>query len=383
MAKRNLPTAIEKLLVSNEPFEYAHLVKYERPFNPKDGEFRTNEKRYVYLTDGSRDIQYHGITYVANRLVTVGGYAETTEARATNMSLTLSGEPVGLTYTLTAALSSSGATGTLTSDTTTNVNGHVIDFVEAGFIEGDAVKIEKANGTVFSDGDSSKTFIIKSFSNENRTFTFERTGTDSDDSAFITLSDSLLKLSLDSAEVKGPLNDTGGTNPSFLNREVYIYKVFFNADDPSTFVGDGTEATDSVLVFKGIISSTNIQESPNSSKVQWNLTSHWGDFEAIQGRITTDEIHRALDANGKSSISAALRPEYARDLGFLHAESSLNTIATYQTSETRYKYKTKKKWFKSKIKEVPYEHIQDHDVDLSVYLSGKYLPVIYGVNRVP
>ena len=383
MAKRNLPTAIEKLLVSNEPFEYAHLVKYERPFNPKDGEFRTNEKRYVYLTDGSRDIQYHGITYVANRLVTVGGYAETTEARATNMSLTLSGEPVGLTHTLTAALSSSGTTGTLTSDTTTNVNGHVIDFVEAGFIEGDAVKIEKANGTVFSDGDSSKTFIIKNFSNENRTFTFERTGTDTDDSAFITLSDSLLKLSLDSAEVKGPLNDTGGTNPSFLNREVYIYKVFFNADDPSTFVGDGAEATDRVLVFKGIISSTNIQESPNSSKVQWNLTSHWGDFEAIQGRITTDEIHRALDANGKSNISAALRPEYARDLGFLHAESSLNTIATYQTSETRYKYKTKKKWFKSKVKEVPYEHIQDHDVDLSVYLSGKYLPVIYGVNRVP
>ena len=51
MSKRNIPTAIEKLLVSNEPFEYAHLVKYERPFDPKDGEFRTNEKRYVYYTD--------------------------------------------------------------------------------------------------------------------------------------------------------------------------------------------------------------------------------------------------------------------------------------------------------------------------------------------
>ena len=147
MAKRSIPTNIEKLLVSNESFEYAHLVKFERPFDPKDGVFRNNEKRYVYLTDGARDVEYHGVTYVANRLLTVGGYAETTEARATNMSLTFSGEPVGLTYTITAALSSSGSVGTLTGDTNTNVNGHVIDFVEAGFIEGDAVKVEKANGT--------------------------------------------------------------------------------------------------------------------------------------------------------------------------------------------------------------------------------------------
>ena len=383
MAKRSIPTNIEKLLVSNEPFEYAHLVKFERPFDPKDGVFRNNEKRYVYLTDGPRDVEYHGITYVANRLVTVGGYSETTEARATNMSLTLAGEPVGLTYTVTAALSSSGSVGTLTGNTNTNVDGHVIDFVEAGFIEGDAVKVEKANGTAFSDGDTSKVFVIKQFTNENRTFTFERTGDDDDDSAFITLSNTSLKLTLDSAEIKGPLNDSGSTAPSFLNREVFIYKVFFDADNPSAFVGGGTESTDRVLVFKGIISSTNIQEAPTSSKVQWNLTSHWGDFEQVAGRITTDEIHRALDSMGRSNRLAALKPEYSRDLGFLHAESSLNTIATYQTSETRYKYKTKKKWFKSKVKEQPYEHITDHDVDLSVYLSGKYLPVLYGVNRVP
>ena len=383
MAKRSIPTNIEKLLVSNEPFEYAHLVKFERPFDPKDGVFRTNEKRYVYLTDGARDVEYHGVTYVANRLLTVGGYAETTEARATNMSLTFSGEPVGLSYTVNAALSSSGSVGTLTGNTSTNVDGHVIDFVEAGFIEGDAVKVEKANGTNFSDGDSSKIFIIKAFSNENRTFTFERTGTDSDDSAFVTLSNTNLKLSLASAEIKGPLNNSDGAVASFINREVFIYKVFFDADDPSSFVGGGTEATDRVLVFKGIISSTNIQEAPKSSKVQWNLTSHWGDFEQVSGRITTDEIHRALDSMGRSNRKAALKPEYSRDLGFLHAETSLNTIATYQTSETRYKYKTKKKWFKSKVKEQPYEHITDHDVDLSVFLSGKYLPVLYGVNRVP
>ena len=32
MTKRAVPTAIEEILVSNEPFEYAHLIKFERPF---------------------------------------------------------------------------------------------------------------------------------------------------------------------------------------------------------------------------------------------------------------------------------------------------------------------------------------------------------------
>ena len=90
MTKRSVNTSIEELLVSNEPFEYAHLVKFERPFNPKDGEFRTGANRYVYLTDGARDISYDGNIYRAHRLQSVGNYSETTVARATNMSLTLS-----------------------------------------------------------------------------------------------------------------------------------------------------------------------------------------------------------------------------------------------------------------------------------------------------
>ena len=58
MAKKNISTALETALVANEPFEYAHLVKFERPFSPKDGEFRTGTDRYVYITDGQRDITY-------------------------------------------------------------------------------------------------------------------------------------------------------------------------------------------------------------------------------------------------------------------------------------------------------------------------------------
>ena len=53
-------------------------------------------------------------------------------------------------------------------------------------IEGDKVKVSIASGANFSDGDSEKKFIITAFSNDNKTLTLVRTGTDSDDSAFVT-----------------------------------------------------------------------------------------------------------------------------------------------------------------------------------------------------
>ena len=61
MAKRNVPTAIEEVLVSNQPFEYAHLIKFERPFkkNAYEDNFRTNANRYAYFTDASRDISFN------------------------------------------------------------------------------------------------------------------------------------------------------------------------------------------------------------------------------------------------------------------------------------------------------------------------------------
>ena len=171
------------------------------------------------------------------------------------------------------------------------------------------------------------------------------------------------------------------TNPSFINREVFVYKAFIN---PET----GAVYGDPILIFKGITASTNIQESPNSSKVQWNLTSHWGDFAEIRGRITTDEIHRSVDANGKANPDLTIRPEYATDLGFLHAESSLNTIAIYQTTETRTRMKSKKRgglaglFGGKKYYMEEYQVQVDNEVDLSVHLQGRHLPVLYGVQRI-
>ena len=441
MAERNISnSALRTALINGEPFEYAHLVKFERPFVPFKGKARTNANRYVYLTDGQRDLDYDGDTYNASGILTIGGYSETTQAKATNMSLTLPGEFLGTTFSFTGNFLTAGK---IRGNDTDN-----IDFFEEGFREGDKVRLTKTNGTNFSDGEKEKDFIISAFELDNERIALERTGTDVDDSAFLSSATGNTGLTLTlineeyigatmekgtSAEVattadgtstvtlaaanslieKGQLVSGPGvldetvvksingttltlskeqprvpagakivfTNPSFVNREVFVYKAFIN---PET----GTVYGDPILVFKGITASTNIQESPNSSKVQWNLTSHWGDFAEIRGRLTSDEVHRSLDANGKANSSLTIRPEYSSDLGFLHAESSLNTIATYQTTETRTRMKSKKRGGlagllgQKKYYMEEYQVQVDNEVDLSVHLQGKHLPVLYGVQRI-
>ena len=453
MAQRNINNnTLKTALINGDPFEYAHLVKFERPFVPFKGEHRTDSTRYVYLTDGQRDITFDGNTYRASGLLTVGAYSETVQARATNMSLTLPGEFLGTEITCTA----SGATysGSRFSITVTNQLANTLDedfdFFEQGLRVGDKVRIEKSNGTNFTDGVKEKDFIVDSFvdhaSGSNNRLILSRTGTDSDDSDYSTFSSTLIKITLLNEEYKGATMEKGTTeevastadntatitlsssnnkiqvgqlvsgkgvfdetvvksingttlllsktqprvpagtilsftNPSFVNREVFIYKAYINPETGATYGNP-------VLVFKGITAATNIQESPNSSKVQWNLTSHWGDFQEVRGRITKDEIHRALDTNGEPNKDLTIRPEYSSDLGFLHSESSLNTIAVYQTTETRTRLKKKKRGGLAglfggiKYYEEEYQVQVDNEVDLSIYLQGSYLPVVYGVQRI-
>ena len=365
MPKRDIPTNVENLLINNEPFEYAHLVKFERPFNPKDGEFRTGANRYVYLTDGARDISYDGNIYRAHRLQSVGNYSETTVARATNMSLTLSGEDLGLSYTFKG--SQTGAT--LSAATTGLYDGsEEVDFVEVGFREGDKVKIVRTNGQNYSNGDSHRIFIISSFSNNNQAITLAVTGTDTDDNPLTNISNQNLTMTLENEELSGATLDRGvnASNPLFTNREVFVHKIFFDAE--------GVEKG-AVQIFKGIIASTSISEASTGSRVKWGLTSHWGDFVQVGGRLTLDEVHRSLDSKGKPSIDSAIKPSYATDLGFQHAETSLNTIANYKTTETRTVYKEKRRggvagvFGGTKGYTVEEQYEVDHQVDLNVHLK--------------
>ena len=395
MTKRTVPTAIEEILVSNGPFEYAHLIKFERPFpkDPGSPNFRTNANRYAYFTDASRDISFNDASvdhdnqangsqiYRANRIRQVGQYSETTSPRATSVNLVLAGQHVGTSVSVIGDFSSSA----FTLDTTF-YKGGIIDLVEEGFREGDKIKITKNSGN-FSTGVTNVSYIITGFSNSNRTLALAATGNDTDDtSTYPSDSNVAVSIELVSDELMAILSDKGTdelANPAFLNREVFIHKVFF---DPET--GDMLGNT-SILLFKGIIASCNITDSPTKSEVKWGLSSHWGDWAQVGGRMTTDDTHRALDGNGAPQPLLTIKPEYSTDLGFIHAETTLSTIATYQTYETETVYSTKKRGgiggllgqTKTTSKEIQKEI--DNDVDLSIGLQGKYLPVVYGVHKLP
>ena len=394
MAKKSVNTAIEEVLVSNSDFEYAHLIKFERPFAPdsETDKFRTNANRYAYYTDGPRDISFDdGSTdqdgnsngsqvYRANRILNIGSYSETTTPRATNMSLTFAGEHLGTSIVLQGTFTSATFTAT-----TQIYKGEPVDFVEEGFREGDKIKFTKSSGN-FSTGVSTLTYIITGFTTNNTVITLATTGNDTDDATtYPTDSNTQVTLSLESDELSAITNErvvSTLTNPSFLNREVFIHKVFI---DPET--GD-LAGNSSILIFRGIIAKCNLNEGETSSRVKWALSSHWADFNQINGRITSDEIHRALDGKSRPQPNMAIKPEYATDLGFMHSETTLNQIAIYQTTETRSKLKSKRRggpagWFGGrKYYTVEEKYQVDNEVDLSVNLQGKHLPIVYGVQRI-
>ena len=181
-------------------------------------------------------------------------------------------------------------------------------------------------------------------------------------------------MTLENEELSGATLDRGvnASNPLFTNREVFVHKIFFDAEGVEKGV---------VQVFKGIIANTSISEASTGSRVKWGLTSHWGDFVQVGGRLTLDEVHRSLDSNGKPSIDSAIKPSYATDLGFQHAETSLNTIANYKTTETRTVMKSKRRGGigfitgERKYYEVEEQYEVDHQVDLNVHLKGRHLPL--------
>ena len=396
MTKRSVPTAIEELLVSNSEFEYAHLIKFERPFpkDPDTDKFRTNANRYAYFTDASRDISFNDTStdhndqangsqiYRANRVKAIGSYSETTSPRATNMALTLSGDHLGTSLSIIGDFGSAA----FTVATSFHDDADATDLVDFGFREGDKVKITKNSGN-FSTGVNNVTYIITGFASDNRKMTFATTGNDSDDTTtYPTDSGVSVTITLESEEIKAVLNDKATLNlasPAFVNREVFVHKVFIN---PET--GD-LLGNSSILVFKGIIAGCSISETATASNVKWNLTSHWGDWSQVGGRMTTDDTHRALDGFGIPDDEMTIKPEYATDLGFIHSETTLSAIANYKTYETKTVIGSKKRGgiagafggTKQTSKEIQVEI--DNEVDLSVGLQGKYLPVVYGVQRIP
>ena len=228
MALRSLNTTLKDSLKNNEEYMYAHLIKFERPTN-SSSEGRTANKAidYSYITDASYNISWDdgtvdslensngSQTYIANKLLKVGNVTETIEARASNISITLSGTALGTLFTsdLTCTSSSFTATSSL---------------IAAGFSEGDVVLLEGSGNT--NDGVKLR---IDSFSNDNKTAAV--TVMSGGFSANATAQE--YNVSLVSDEIRTLLIPKDGNYAGYINREVFIYRAHIN---PKTglFIGE-------------------------------------------------------------------------------------------------------------------------------------------------
>ena len=364
-------TELTNSLKNNDEFIFAHLIKFERPGLSTSQGFATNSATsYSYITDASYNIDFddgstdnslpptaNGTqTYIANKILNIGTISETTKARASNMSLNISGTALGTLFIDTFTFS--GNTVTCSSS-----------ILDAGFSEGDLILFEKVGAA-----NNNVVVRIDRFSNSNKTITTtDITGNIADNGTPVEYN-----ISLVSEELVGLFLDKSSSDyGTYINRNVSIYKAHIN---PTT----GNIIGDPWLIFNGIISNANVKDNPlGKSVVNWNLTSHWGDFLRVTGRLTQDSSHRALNSNGVPDIDALKNPYYAGDLGFMHAERGVSLLATYQTSETR--YKTKKRGglagLMGGIKLVEYSELVSRDVDLRFDLTAKYIPVVYGVQK--
>nr|UVX82063.1 MAG: protein of unknown function DUF2163 [Bacteriophage sp.] len=177
---------------------------------------------------------------------------------------------------------------------------------------------------------------------------------------------------------------------SFLDRSISIYQAII--DDNGEILPVDPDTNGPLLFFRGKIVGGGIKETNTVSEVgtsviTWNCSNEFYDFERVAGRFTDDASHRGLEiVNGELLPShGAKRPEYQEDYGFFHANKSVNFLAKYQVKEERYKLESKKKLFglsKSYSLKKYYETVTK-EVDLDFNLAAKFIPVVYGTQKVP
>ena len=374
--ERTVHTDVRALLVSGAPFKYAHLIKFERPSRPSElsGKVSTSSERYTHLTDASRDVLFNDLStdlngvangeqrYFANKVLNVSSVQESVEAKADACSITLDANGIGGNVYGAAVVITNVSSGVW--DTQWAVN-----LVEYGFREGDKIILSGAR---------TGSFNIDSFRANNVVRL-----TKIDDN--LTTGTVAITATLSSEEIKSILLNKNATDyASFINREVYIYRAYFQDGVLVGATPDGNGNTGPLLLFKGIITNVTFEDDDSGVKVQWGLTSHWGDFAQVRGRITSDEFHRALDQNGNPQPDSAIKSVYAYDKGFAHSETSLNLLASYTVMVDKITVKTRRGFlgFGSKTKIKTTTVAEERNTALDFQLQAKSIPVIYGVRNV-
>lgn len=174
---------------------------------------------------------------------------------------------------------------------------------------------------------------------------------------------------------------------SFVDRRVIIHQAII--DDNGAVLPVDPDTNGALVFFEGRITGGSIRDdiSSRNSTITWQCSNQFYDFDRVNGRITDDASHRGLEIiNGTlQPAGGAKRLEYQEDYGFFHSNQSINILAKYQTKELRYKMESKSKFFglsKSyKLKE--YYATVTKEVDMDFNLTAKYIPVVYGVQKVP
>jgi hypothetical protein len=370
MTVRALNSTLKNSLMNYDPFVVAHLIKFEKPQNVSQygGTLKGLATDYTYITDAQYDIEYDDGTttstgdaiapqlYRANKVTKIGTVNESIQAKAANMTLVLDSTCLGAVATTSATFTASVMTGS-------------VDLVAEGFQEGDKILLSGSGNT-----NNGAYVRIDSFQNEGKTITFTQISSISANSSAQTYT-----ITLASEEINILLTDKNSSSYSnYINREVTIYKVHINPETREIIGG----INGPYLYFKGITSGASINEKLDSSEITWTLSSHWGDFIRVQGRLTDDATHRALRSDGSPDLESVIKPEYAGDLGFLHANTAINHIATYNTTEIEYKQvDINGGWFGGKrLREVEVD--VPRQTDLQFNIQAKMLPVVYGVRKV-
>ena len=138
MALRNISNSIKTALSNNDPLQVYHLVKFEKP-SQLDHEAESASDN-VYLTDAPHPVTYDSQTYHPGGLLKVGKVPESTEAKATNLTLILSATKLGKQSGVMSVSCSSiakDAEGVLTVD---------LDLFKSGFYPGDIVTFSPSVG---------------------------------------------------------------------------------------------------------------------------------------------------------------------------------------------------------------------------------------------
>ncbi|QXV85087.1 baseplate hub protein [Escherichia phage TrudiGerster] len=177
---------------------------------------------------------------------------------------------------------------------------------------------------------------------------------------------------------------------SFLDRSISIHQAVIDEDGNILPVDPDTNGP--LLYFRGKITGGGIKDNIGTSGIStsvitWNCSNQFYDFDRVNGRFTDDADHRGLEIVAGQLVpsNGAKRPEYQEDYGFFHANKSISILAKYQVQEERYKLQSKKKLFglsRSYSLKKYYETVTK-EVDLDFNLAAKFLPVVYGVQKVP